>query len=63
MNFQSDSVKKELEEVMGEQPCPECRGRRLRKEALAVTVGDRNLAQLSDMNIRAARAFLQECGC
>ena len=36
---QSDSVKRELEECMSECPCPTCKGRRLRKESLAVTVG------------------------
>ena len=36
---QSDSVKRELEEVMSAKPCPGCGGKRLRKESLAVTVG------------------------
>ena len=36
---QSDASKKELEEMMSECPCPTCKGRRLRKESLAVTVG------------------------
>ena len=57
---QSDGMKEAYEAYMATEPCPVCHGQRLRKEALAVTVGDRNLAQLSDMNIRAARAFLQE---
>jgi len=33
--------RKELEELMSECPCPDCQGRRLRKESLAVTVGGR----------------------
>ena len=37
---QSDASKKELEEMMSECPCPACKGKRLRKESLAVTVGD-----------------------
>ena len=57
---QSDGMKEAYEAYMATEPCPVCHGQRLRKEALAVTVGDQNLAQLSDMNIRAARAFLQE---
>ena len=36
---QSDAVKRELEECMSECPCPTCKGRRLRRESLAVTVG------------------------
>ena len=57
---QSDGMKEAYEAYMATEPCPVCHGQRLRKEALAVTVGDQNLAQLSDMNIRAVRAFLQE---
>ncbi|MBR6524359.1 MAG: excinuclease ABC subunit UvrA [Clostridia bacterium] len=56
---QSDGMKEAYEAYMATEPCPVCQGQRLRKEALAVTVGDKNLAQLSDMNIRAAREFLQ----
>ena len=37
---QSDASKRELEELMAECPCPVCRGKRLKKESLAVTVGD-----------------------
>ena len=48
---QSDSVKKELEEVMGECPCPECKGRRLRKESLAVTVGNKDIDALTRLSV------------
>ena len=48
---QSDSVKKELEEVMGECPCPECKGRRLRKESLAVTVGEKDIDALTRLSV------------
>ena len=36
---QSDAMRRDLEECMAERPCPDCGGKRLRKEALAVTVG------------------------
>jgi len=36
---QSDAMRRELEECMSEHPCPDCEGRRLRRESLAVTVG------------------------
>jgi len=36
---QSDAVRRELEECMSEHPCPQCGGKRLRRESLAVTVG------------------------
>ena len=51
METQSDSVKRELEETMSECPCPECRGRRLKKESLAVTVGDRAIDELTRLSV------------
>ena len=51
METQSDSVKRELEEVMGECPCPDCKGRRLKKESLAVTVGDKDIDSLTRLSV------------
>jgi excinuclease ABC subunit A len=48
---QSDSMKRELEEVMAQQPCPVCKGRRLRKEALAVTVGGLSIYDFTQMSV------------
>ncbi len=56
---QSDYSKQELEAYMSETPCPACHGKRFKKEVLAVTVGGLNIAQLSDLPVRDARAFLQ----
>jgi excinuclease ABC subunit A len=42
----------------GYAPCPECRGARLRPEALAVRVGGRNIAELSALKVREAKEFL-----
>ena len=53
----SESMKAAYEEYMSHEPCPHCLGKRLKKEALAVTVGGRNIAQVSDLNIRAAKDF------
>ena len=53
----SDSMKAAYEEYMSEEPCPLCRGRRLKPEALAVTVNGRNLAEVSDMSVLKSRAF------
>ena len=47
----SDASKKELEELMAECPCPSCKGRRLKKESLAVTVGDRNIYDYTQMSV------------
>ena len=51
METQSDSVKRELEEVMGECPCPDCKGRRLKKESLAVTVGGLDIDALTRLSV------------
>ncbi len=53
----SDAMKQAYEEYMAEEPCPDCHGQRLKPEALAVTVGGKNLAQVSDLCIRDARTF------
>ena len=48
---QSDTSKRELEEVMSECPCPACKGMRLKKESLAVTVGDMNIHDFTQMSV------------
>ena len=55
---QSDSVRAELEEVMSQCPCPACGGKRLRREALAVTVGELNIADYSDKSVTDALDFM-----
>ena len=53
----SDGMKEVLESYMGNIPCPDCHGQRLKKEALAVTVGGKSIAQVSEMSIREAQTF------
>ena len=48
---QSDASKRELEELMAECPCPTCKGKRLKKESLAVTVGDKDIDALTHMSV------------
>ena len=55
---QSDGMKAAYEEYMANETCPACQGKRLKPEALAVTVGEINIADLSQWNIRKAREFL-----
>lgn len=55
---QSDYMKHEIEEYMANIPCPDCKGKRLKSESLAVTVGGMNIAQLSNMTVRHAREKL-----
>ena len=48
---QSDASKRELEELMTECPCPTCKGRRLKKESLAVTVGEKDIDALTRLSV------------
>ena len=54
---QSQAMRDEYEELMGEYSCPECNGRRLKKEALAVTVAGMNISEFSDLSVTDAAAF------
>ena len=55
---QSMSMRWELESYMTEHPCPDCGGRRLKKEVLAVTVGGINIAELTEMSILKTLDFI-----
>ena len=56
----SESMRQEYESYMEIKPCTECQGKRLRKEALAVTVGERNIDEVCNLPARDLRGFLQE---
>lgn len=53
----SDSAKAYYEGLMSQTPCPDCHGKRLRPEILAVTVGGLSIADVSDLSIIKAREF------
>ncbi len=55
---QSPAMRNELEECMAERPCPDCGGRRLKKEVLAVTVGGLNIAQFCEMSVTDELEFI-----
>jgi len=55
----SDYMKDRMEEYMKVEPCEVCGGKRLKPEVLAVTVGDKNIAELSEMSVRAAGEFVE----
>jgi excinuclease ABC subunit A len=57
---ESEWVKGEIERLMVSRPCPVCHGRRLKPEALAVTVGGRNISELCDLSVAAAQQFFAE---
>ena len=54
---ESEYVKERLHSFFGELPCTKCNGARLRPEAIAVTVGDMNVHQLSALSIEKAQEF------
>ena len=53
----SDAMKSLYEGYMSQVPCPDCAGKRLKKESLAVTIKERNIAEISDLSVRDCRAF------
>ena len=55
---QSPAMRSDIEECMSEVDCPECHGRRLRKTALAVTVGGMSIADFADLSVTSALHFL-----
>ena len=56
---QSASMRSEIEQCMGETPCPDCGGRRLRPEVLAVTLGGMSISEFSDLSVTECLAFLE----
>lgn len=56
----SDITKAEYETFMRILPCPECKGMRLKKTSLAVTVGGVNIYEMTTMSIRKMRTFVEE---
>ena len=55
---QSDAMRRDLEDCMSERPCPDCGGKRLRKEALAVTVGGINIDTFCRKSVTEALDFV-----
>ena len=55
----TEIIKAEYETFMRITPCPECKGKRLKPESLAVTVGDRNIYEATSMSILNLQEFLQ----
>jgi excinuclease ABC subunit A len=53
----SQAIKEDIEQYLATKPCPACLGRRLKPEALAVTFGDKNIADVTSMSIAKATEF------
>lgn len=54
----SDTMKQEYESFMRITPCPTCKGQRLKKESLAVTVADKNIYEITNLSIDHLKEFL-----
>ena len=56
----SDYIREQMEKYMGEQPCPTCKGNRLKKESLAVLISGRHISQITDLSIEETYQFFNE---
>lgn len=58
----SEYIRREIEEYMNELGCPVCKGLRLKKESLAVTIRGRNIVDITDMSIKQAQDWVHDLG-
>mgnify|MGYP000956080056 FL=1 len=56
----AESTKAEYETFMRFTPCATCHGQRLKKESLAVTIGDKNIYEMTEMSVRDLQQYLEE---
>ena len=56
----SEAMKQEYETFMRITPCKSCKGQRLKKESLAVTVADKNIYEITNLSIDKLKAFLEQ---
>ncbi|MDP4084076.1 MAG: excinuclease ABC subunit UvrA [Bacillota bacterium] len=56
----SDFIREQMEKYMGQQPCPSCKGYRLKKESLAVLISGHHISQITDLSIEEANQFFSE---
>ena len=54
----SDIIKNDIEQYMSDNPCPKCNGARLKKEALAVLVGDKNIYEFTKLSIKEELGYI-----
>ena len=57
---ESDYTRAEIERMMVSRPCPACKGRRLKPEVLAVTVGDKSISELCDLSVTDGMQFFHD---
>ncbi|WP_026476674.1 excinuclease ABC subunit UvrA [Alkaliphilus transvaalensis] len=56
----SDYIREKIEECMNENPCQACKGARLKDVVLAVTVGEKNIHEITEMSVGEAKVFFDE---
>lgn len=56
----SDYIKREIEQYMRELPCPDCKGKRLRPEALAVTINNINIEQVTNLPLHKIKDWIRD---
>ena len=56
----SDYIREQMEKYMAHQPCPTCKGYRLKKESLAVLISGRHISEITDLSIEEAHRFFNE---
>ncbi|MEK4177523.1 excinuclease ABC subunit UvrA [Aeribacillus sp. FSL K6-1305] len=56
----SDFIREQMEKYMTNQPCPTCKGHRLKKESLAVLINGRHIGQVTQLSIREAYQFFDQ---
>jgi len=59
---QSERTRAEIERYMMSRPCPVCQGKRLKPESLAVTIGDKNIVEVSSMSVTQAMGWVADIG-
>ncbi|MDQ7825565.1 MAG: excinuclease ABC subunit UvrA [Candidatus Eremiobacteraeota bacterium] len=57
LETESEYIRSTIEKYMARTPCPACRGSRLKREAMAVTVGGKNIASLTEFTVKEAKHF------
>jgi excinuclease ABC subunit A len=55
----SDYIREQMEKYMAQQPCPTCKGNRLKKESLAVFVGGKHIGEVTALSVTEALAFFE----
>ena len=51
-------IKADIEQYMSNNPCPKCKGARLRKEALSVKINDLNISQFTNLSVKEELQFI-----